>query len=197
MKMYSMIKSSVVVLAAFFMAATYTSCDVQKDEPGYSYLPDMTHSRAYETYTPNPNFADSMTMRVPVEGTVPRGKTPYPYDKNDEDMKLAGKTFENPLEPTDSIIQEGKKYYARYCLMCHGKQGRGNGHLVTSGKYNYQPRDLTSERVLNRKDGEIYHIITVGYGLMGAHGAIVEPENRWKIVHYIRHELQQKEPNRN
>ena len=81
--------------------------------------------------------------------------------------------------------------YERYCMMCHGDQGKGKGHLVTSGKYNVPPRDLTSEKIRNRKDGELFHVITVGYGVMGAHGSIVQQEDRWKIIHYIREELQE------
>jgi len=36
------------------------------------------------------------------------------------------------------------------------------------------------------KDGEIFHTITLGFGSMGAHGAQIRPEDRWKIVLYIR-----------
>jgi cytochrome c len=150
----------------------------------------MIHSRAYETYTPNPNFSDSMTMRVPVEGTIPRDMVPYPYEKNDTDLKLAGKTFENPLESTTSVIEEGKRLYGKFCIICHGEKGEGQGYLITSGKYNVRPRDLTSEKIQNYKDGEIYHVITVGYGVMGAHGPMIRQEDRWKIIHYIREELQ-------
>jgi len=40
------------------------------------------------------------------------------------------------------------------------------------------------------KDGEIYHSITVGYGIMGAHGGMIVPEDRWKIILHIRNDLQ-------
>ncbi len=180
------------IFAIGIITAFFTSCDVKKDEPGYSYLPDMIHSRAYETYSPNPNFADSMTMRVPVEGTIPREMIPYPYEKGDEDMKLAGKTFSNPLESSNSVIQEGQMLYNRFCIQCHGNQGKGKGFLITSGKYTVPPRDLTSDKIKSRKDGEIYHVITVGYGVMGAHGSLIQQDERWKIIHYIRKELQKK-----
>lgn len=181
------------IVVLVLLVVPCASCDVGKDEPGYSYMPDMTHSRAYETYSPNPNFSDSLSMRVPVEGTVPRGQVPYPYEKNQEDLELAGEIFKNPLEPATSIVQEGKMYFGRYCINCHGPEGKGQGNLITSRKYNVSPRDLTSEKIQNRKDGEIYHVITVGFGVMGAHGAIVQPDERWKIIHYIREELQEEE----
>jgi len=184
---------TIALIVFIFSVILFSGCDVDQDEPGFSFLPDMVHSRAYETYSPNPNFRDSMTMRRPVEGTVPRGKVPYPYEKTEEDMRLAGKIYKNPLEPTDSVVQQGKRLYEKYCMICHGEQGKGEGLLVTNGTYNYQPRDLTSERVVNRNDGEIFHVITVGYGLMGAHGSIVREKDRWKVIHYIREKLQQQE----
>lgn len=173
-----------------FVILFLPSCDVDKDEPGYSYLPDMMHSQAYETYSPNPNFPDNTTMRAPVEGTLPRGMTPYPYEKGEEDLKLAGQTFKNPIEASPAVVKEGKMLFERYCIYCHGAQGKGKGNLITSGKYNVPPRDLTSEKIRNRKDGEIFHVITAGFGVMGAHGPIIQQSDRWKIIHYIRKELQ-------
>ena len=38
----------------------------------------------------------------------------------------------------------------------------------------------------NIPDGEIYHVITVGQGVMMAYGGIMRPEDRWKIVMYVR-----------
>ena len=44
------------------------------------------------------------------------------------------------------------------------------------------------------KDGAIYHSITVGYGIMGAHGGMIRPEDRWKIILHIRENLQKQTP---
>ncbi len=73
-------------------------------------------------------------------------------------------------------------------MICHGKQGKGDGTLFTSGKFTAQPTNLSEDRIMNMPDGEIYHIITKGSvsGLMGAHASQIKPENRWKIVKYIR-----------
>jgi hypothetical protein len=81
--------------------------------------------------------------------------------------------------------------YIRYCDICHGETGEGDGFLFTSGKYLLPPASLTAERALNRSDGELFHAITVGFGVMGAHGSQIQVDDRWKIVHYIREELQQ------
>jgi len=39
-------------------------------------------------------------------------------------------------------------------------------------------RDLT--------DGKVFHTITYGINLMGAHASQINPEDRWKIVMYVR-----------
>jgi hypothetical protein len=183
--------TEIKVVRFFFVAILFTaSCHRDKNNPGYDYLPEMDVSRAYETYSENPVFKDGKTMQPPVEGTVARGKIPYPYLKDDDDLLLAGKTVFNPLPNTMENIKRGEIMYNRFCSNCHGIKGDGLGNLFTSGIYLFPPDDLTQEKTRNRPDGEIYHIITVGYGIMGAHGSQIRPDDRWKIIMYVRNELQ-------
>jgi mono/diheme cytochrome c family protein len=175
----------------FFMAVIFsTACHRDNNNPGYDYLPEMDLSRAYDAYSENPVYKDGKTMQPPVEGTVARGKIPYPYTKDDDDLLLAGTTIFNPLEYTSEIIERGEILYDRFCINCHGIKGDGQGNLFTSGKYTYPPSNLTLEVTRNRPDGELYHIITVGKGIMGAHGPQIRPDDRWKIIMYVREELQ-------
>ncbi len=170
------------------------SCDRTRSSTGWDYMPDMYYSNAYETYTPNPNFADSKTMRTPVEGTIPREMIPFPYQKTDADRVAAGKALVNPLEATEENLERGEKAYGIYCIDCHGPLGDGKGYLFTSGRYPYPPGNLISDKVKALRDGEIYHSITVGYGIMGAHGAMIRPEDRWKIILHLRENLQKQTP---
>ena len=80
--------------------------------------------------------------------------------------------------------------YGAFCANCHGEKGDGKGHLFTSGVYKYPVRTLVSEEMKQRPDGEIYHSITLGFGVMGAHGFMIRPEDRWKAILYIRKNLQ-------
>ncbi|NBC83306.1 MAG: c-type cytochrome [Bacteroidetes bacterium] len=173
-----------------FVVTLLCSCTDDPEHPGYAYYPDMAYSQAYETQSENPLFADGKTMREPVEGTIPRGYAPFPYEKNNDDRALAGQELSNPMEATPENIKRGKVAYGYYCLQCHGDQGDGQGHLFTSGLYPYPPASLINERMQNAPDGEFYHAITVGFGIMGAHGHIVRPDDRWKIITYIREVLQ-------
>lgn len=131
-------------------------------------------------------------MREPVKGTISRDFIDYPYQKNDTDRALAGKTFMNTLPYTSENMARGKKVYETFCMVCHGDIGNGKGHLFTSGKYPYPPASLLSDKIKSAPDGEIYHVITVGWGIMGAYGSQIRPEDRWKTILYIRRELEKK-----
>jgi mono/diheme cytochrome c family protein len=177
-------------IAAVAMVLIFGSCDRDRNTTGWEYFDDMAHSPAYETYTPNPNFADGKTMRNPVEGTIPLGYQPYYYQKTDEDRAKAGLELVNPLKPTPENIERGKQVYGVYCINCHGDKGDGKGFLFTSGKYPFPPKTLLSDKVKNAPIGEIYHVETVGFGVMPAHGAQIRHEDRWKIAMYVKEVLQ-------
>lgn len=174
------------VLSILILSWLTFACDRTHNNPGFDYFPDMAYSKAYETYSENPVFADGKTMREPVEGTIPVGMIPYPYQKNDTDRHLAGRELVNPLPVNDENLKRGETAYKRYCINCHGTLADGSGNLFTSGLYNYKPASLVNEKMKKVPDGEIYHVITVGQGVMMAHGGIVRPEDRWKIVMYVR-----------
>lgn len=162
------------------------SCDRTHNHPGYDYFPDMFYSKAYETYSENAGFPDGKTLREPVEGTIPVDFLPYPYSKTDEDRLLAGKELVNPLEADSVNLLRGAKAYAVFCQSCHGSQADGNGLLYKTGMYNFKPASLVNDKMKSAPDGEIYHVISAGQGVMQEHGSLIRPEDRWKIVLYVR-----------
>jgi mono/diheme cytochrome c family protein len=166
------------------------SCDRTRHEKGYEYFPDMAHSRAWETYSEHPELSKGMSMMLPAEGSVPRGFVPYPYEAGAEGRELAGKNLGNPVAKNEPSIKRGAEQYAIFCTSCHGEKGDGNGFLYSSGLYPYKPSDLINDKMRSAGDGEIFHVITKGWGLMGSHAAQISPEDRWKIILFIRHSLQ-------
>ncbi|WP_052671031.1 c-type cytochrome [Draconibacterium sediminis] len=170
--------------------ALISSCDYNRRTTGWQYFDDMVTSPAYESYTPNPNFADGKTMQPPVPGTIPRGTVPYAYQKTDEDRALAAATLVNNLEPSKENLQRGEKLYGIYCMQCHGEKGDGQGSLYVSKKYTYPPASLLSEKMMANPEADIYHVITVGFGIMGEHGSMIKPDDRWKISMYVKEVLQ-------
>jgi mono/diheme cytochrome c family protein len=169
-----------------FLLMNLYSCNRNRNNPGWDYFPDMFYSTAYETNSKNPNFENGMTMRVPVPGTVPRDFTPFEYTNDPESRIKAGKELANPFLMTPEALSGGKVIYTTFCIGCHGIAGKGDGHLYTSGLYPIKPLSLSGDTASKLKDGEIYHTITLGIRSMGAHGSQIRPDDRWKLVLYIR-----------
>ncbi len=195
-----------------FGALTYAlaACAAKGDNPGTEYAPQMYHSVAYEGlsqikdkeagrfitsidgpgefYTSNPNNPNEMNMREPVPNTVPRNKNGYlPYRIAQADLDLGAEI----LSPLDSgnqqVVADGKLLFDRFCEHCHGSKGLGDG--LVADKY---PgiANLTGLAYIDITEGHIFHVITMGKGLMGAHGSQLSPEERWKIARYIKEVIQ-------
>jgi hypothetical protein len=179
-----------LIISGLLLIAVLASCDRTRSSTGWDYAPDMYYSEAYETNTPNPNFEDGLTMRTPVKGTIPRDMIPFDYEKTDEDRIRAGKELVNPIEVSEKSLERGAKAYEIFCISCHGETGDGQGYLFTSKRYPYPPASLISDKVKALTDGEIYHSVTVGYGIMGAYGPLIRQEDRWKIILHLRENLQ-------
>ena len=161
-------------------------CDYNRNKPGNTYFPDMEESQAYETYSQNPNTPNGATNQLPVKGTVPREMVPFDFAKTPEDKHQAGIEYLNPIKPTVETKAEGKRLYTVYCIGCHGDNGDGKGFLFTSGRYPFPPASLRTAKVQDVPDGEIFHTISAGIGVMGAHGSQIKPEERWMIVEYVK-----------
>ena len=182
---YSPVKICKSVLLVFLFVYLY-ACNRDRNNPGWDYFPDMFYSTAYETNSKNPNFQDGMTMRVPVPGTVPRDFVPFEYINDPASRIKAGEELVNPVLKTPETLLRGKAVYTTFCIGCHGIAGQGDGKLYTSGLYPLKPLSISGETAAKLKDGEIFHTITLGIRSMGAHGSQIRPDDRWKLVLYIR-----------
>ncbi|MHC1707001.1 MAG: cytochrome c [Bacteroidales bacterium] len=180
------------VITGLLLAGLGTSCDRTRNDKGYEYFPDMAHSLAYETYSPNKNFKNGVTQQPPPAGTINREIAPYPFPATDSGRALAARSLKNPFEPTQENLEAGKAKYEVFCMNCHGEKGDGKGWLFVSKRYAVPPSSYLSDKVMKMPEGEIYHVITSGFNTMGAHGSLVRPDDRWKIILYVQKVLQQK-----
>ena len=181
-------KISLVSLAV--MILFLGACDRTRMDKGYEYFPDMAHGPAYKTYSENPAMEDGKSMRYPVTGTVPRDIIPYAYVADADGREMAGRELFNPYAITEKLLEEGEELYNVFCSNCHGKTGDGLGNLYTNGSYVIPPSSLISEEAKAYPHGEIYHVISAGWGVMGAHAPLVRPDDRWKIIAFIEEVLQ-------
>lgn len=190
-------KIASLTLAALTASFMLSSCGAEGDHPGFEFMPNMYRSASYETYSENPVFENGITAQSNVEGTIPRGFTPFEYENTLEDYLRAGKELENPVELNEKTMAEGKELYQMFCTHCHGKTGDGKGtikHPVYGAVPSYAD-DIAPRRngkPMNAMSaGEIFHTITFGLNAMGPHDTQITQEERWKIVHYVQ-ELQKK-----
>lgn len=204
------IKHSIYVIALAGLSFGLTSCGASGDNPGYEYAPQMYNSVAYEPlsqiqneqegswlsnredgkgefFNSNINNPHGMNMREPVAGTVPRTKDgSLPYRLKAFELEEAAKN-QNPIELTDQVLAEGKVLYNQYCSACHGTNGEGDGKAgeVVGGVAN-----LKGGAYIDLPEGHIFHVVMKGKGRMGAHGSQISQERIWKIVHYVKQEIQ-------
>ena len=181
--------SAILILSVIL----FSSCDRNRNMPGYDFMPDMIYSRAYEAYSENPVFPDSMTQQVPVDGTMPMDMVAFRFDVLPENRLLAGQTLLSRDQMAMIHVFEGKKLYTTFCLVCHGESGKGDGYLSISGLLPVKPGDLTQDRLVQSSRGELFHVVTVGYGLMGAYGSVLSERDRWKIIEYVKVKIQGQE----
>ena len=214
--MYSNKKHTIIILltiAVYFMA-----CQAGGEFTGREYMPDMAHSVAYEAYTPSRPllingdtvnlFADGMSARKPVAGTIARGNVPYHLENTNEDYEKSGLTIVNPygqdhikaLEASknaatkkalDNFLSAGKVSYNTYCAVCHGGKGKANGSIVESGAYPPPPSYFRDD-IMQLPEGKMFHSIHYGKNLMGSYASQLTKKERWEVVCYIR-QMQAKE----
>jgi hypothetical protein len=103
-------KLPIISLLLVALTVIAVSCSDVKRNRGKVYMPDMSDSRAYETYSASPIFADGQTNREPVAGTVKRGEMlPFHLAKDktgDTTNYFASKLVKSPLS---DLSDEEKK----------------------------------------------------------------------------------------
>ena len=129
-----------------------------------------------------------MTERLPVAGTVHREYTPYPFAhlaNTLEEAQQAGAQLENPVAMNKENLLRGQQVYNSFCISCHGKEGHGDGPVTGPERFPAPP-SLHTDQARAYRDGTIYHIITQGNGKMPSYAPLIEPEDRWKSILYVR-----------
>lgn len=176
---------SVFAVVMLLAIASITSCNTDPKKPGYEFMPDMYRSTSYETNSVNTLFTDSMTNRLPVAGTIPRGDyVPYTYPNSNEGYEAAGKELKNPLEKTEENLAEGKRLFEIFCIHCHGAQGMGDGSMVANGKF-APPPAYSGDQLRELPEGKMYHTLEFGKNMMGSHASQLTQAERWKIIMYV------------
>ncbi len=149
----------------------------------FEWPTQMQYSPASRSQTANVVLPNAMTAQPPVNGTVPRGFTPFHYGPEPAEAERAGRELKNPFEPTTENLTRGQYIFQNYCQVCHGATGGGDGPLIP--KYP-NPPSFHSEKSKALAEGNMFHVITMGRNNMPSHAAQVSAEDRWKVILHIR-----------
>lgn len=144
---------------------------------------DMHIQPKYRPLDASTFFDDGRSARPAIQGTVARG-----HLRIDEQLytgKVNGvpaDTFPFPITRKD--LERGRARFNIYCTPCHDYTGSGHGMIVERGFP--PPPSYHIDRLVKAPVGHFFDVITNGFGTMHSYAARVEPEDRWRIIAYIR-----------
>jgi mono/diheme cytochrome c family protein len=185
--------SIITVLAA---SMVIVSCSDVERERGRVYMPDMSDSRAYETYADHSNLADHGInyTSMPVPGTISREEAlPFHVTKDlgtDTANYIASRQIQSPIDslsPND--MAEAERLYVINCAICHGTKLDGLGPLYNGGNgpYPAAPKNLVADpKVSVMPEGQIFYAVTYGKNMMGSYASQLSRTQRWMVVKYIK-----------
>ena len=103
-------------------------------------------------------------------------------------VTIGGKDVKSPLTDTADNQKEGAEHFQHHCQICHGLDGHATG-VPFAQQMSPPVPDLSEKDIQEYTDGQLKWIIENGIGPSGmpAWKGILEDDEMWKIVTYIRH----------
>ena len=172
-------------------AVVLIGCSNVRRDPGTVYMPDMSYSRAYETYASTEALTQAGVnyTATPVSGTIARGEMAgYPY-KNDSAGYAMSASVKNPLEVTSVDLKEAERLYLVNCGICHGKKLDGNGPLWNDGNGPYPSKPIAlvgDAKYEAMAEGTMFHSLTYGKNAMGSYASQLSTKQRWMVITYVK-----------
>lgn len=103
------------------------------------------------------------------------------------------RSLKNPLDVTESVLEQGKQVYKTSCAVCHGDTGRGDG--IAAKSVNPKPANLKhmSRMMMMATDSYMYWTISEGGKPietdMPAFTESLTEDEIWSVIHYIEQEI--------
>ena len=169
------------------LAAAGCARGCTSSRPPIHLNPSMDNQPKVRPQAASTFFYNGASMRDPVPGTVPIGGL------KEDGAFFTGKGPDGQFVATvpgavdDARRERGRQRYTIYCQPCHDARGDGRGILYQRGKV--PTASFHQEKILKYADGQIFDVITNGFGLMAGYRWPIPPADRWAIVTHVR-ELQ-------
>ena len=182
-----------VLALTFLVGLTGCARGCTSSRPPIHINPSMLNQPKVLPQTASTFFYDGQSMRQPVPGTVPidglKEDVAFFTGKGADGQFVA--TIPGTVPGTDDAarVERGRQRYTIYCQPCHDAKGDGKGILFQRG--NVPTASFHQEKILKYPDGQIFDVITNGFGLMSGYRWPIPPADRWAIIAYVR-ELERK-----
>ena len=129
-------------------------------------------------------YPDQRSARPLVEGTVARGQLQA------DQYFYTGEIGSNPgdympFPVTKAVLERGRERYDIFCAPCHSRLGDGEGFVPSRG-FSRRPPSYHIPRLQKAPLGYFFDVMTNGFGIMADYASQIPPDDRWKIVAYIR-----------
>jgi mono/diheme cytochrome c family protein len=144
---------------------------------------DMHDAPRYDPLEKSAVLPKGSSAQPLVAGTVPRGT--LREDVLLHEGKVNGAIADTfPFAITRADLDRGEERFNIYCAPCHGRTGAGNGMVVQRGYR--QAASYHIDRLRLMPVGYFFDVMTNGFGVMPDYRAQITPEDRWRIVAYVR-----------
>ncbi len=144
---------------------------------------DMQDQPKYIPLRPSDFFTDGRSARPVIAGTVARGE--LHEDQALYTGKVDGKSVVDfPVPISRDLLLRGQERFNVFCSPCHDRLGNGLGMVVRRGFR--RPPSYHTDRLRQLPVGDIFDVITNGFGAMPDYAAQIPPRDRWAIIAYVR-----------
>jgi mono/diheme cytochrome c family protein len=144
----------------------------------------MKEQPKYEPLAYSEFYPDGASARYAPANTVARGVA-----ANADPALATGAVNGTPVPDfpfplTVDDLKRGEGLFNDTCAPCHGRTGAGDGIVVQRGFT--KPPSLTAPNIVALSPGQVFGVITNGFGAMPPYGQILQPTDRWRVTGYVR-----------
>jgi len=170
-------------------------------EPPLAPIRNMFDQPRYDMQSQSAYFEDERTMRLPVDGTIPREQEIEPSIATGRDeggayvltiptevvraarIAPSHPGAESPTGMT-ALLERGHQRFDIYCSPCHSRVGDGQGIVVKRGMQ--PPPSFHIDRIRHMPDGQLFATLSDGLRAMPSYKAQIPLADRWAIVAWVR-----------
>lgn len=183
----------VTALALIPLCLVVRAYSMRSPDPRIHPIQNMDNQTRFKAQHSNTYFADQRAMRPAIAGTVAVGESRLD-DVFWRGMNADGswsEVYPSELTVDQAMVERGQERFNIYCSTCHGYTGNGKGMIHQRAESLNQgtwvpPTSIHLEYVKAQPHGQLFNTITNGVRNMYGYGHLIDVDDRWAIVAYIR-----------